>query len=76
MHGLEGGESFGYAANFGMTDALWGVEETLDREHNPVYTPLEGCQDLFVHEGSSSLIYENVIPVSYTHLTLPTNREV
>ena len=41
--GLEGGESFGYAANFGMTDALWGLEETLEMEHHLVYTPLEGC---------------------------------
>ena len=39
--------------------------KTLDREHNLVYTPLEGCQDLFVHEGSSSLTYDNVFPNSH-----------
>jgi len=63
--GLEGGESFGYAANLGLDNALCGLEETLGRDPNLVYTPLEGCQDLFVHEGSSSLIYENVIPNSH-----------
>ena len=62
--GLEGGESFGYAANLGMDNALCGLEETLEREHHLVYTPLEGCQDLFVHEGSSSLTYDNVFPNS------------
>ena len=53
---------FGYAAHFGMNYDLCGLEDTLDREHNLVSTPLEGCQDLFVHEGSSSLSYENVLP--------------
>jgi len=41
--GLEGGESFGYAAKFGMTDTLCVLEETLEREHHLVHTPLEGC---------------------------------
>ena len=58
-------QSFGYAANLGMDSALCGLEETHEWKYNLVYTPLEGCQDLFVHEGSSSLIYENVIPNSH-----------
>ena len=66
MHGVRGGEPFGYAANFGMNYDLCGLEDTLDRGHNLVYTPLEGCQDLFVHEGSS-LSYENVIPNPLEH---------
>ena len=40
------------------------MEETLGRDHNLVYTPLEGCQDLFVHGGSSSLTHDNVFPNS------------
>ena len=47
-----------------MDNALCGLEETLGREHNLIYTPLEGCQDLFVHEGSSSFTYDNVFPNS------------
>jgi len=65
--GLEGGEPFGYAANFGMNYDLCGLGDALDREHNLVSTPLEGCQDLFVHEGSSSLYYENVLPNPLEH---------
>jgi len=61
VHGVRGGESFGYAANLGMDNALCGLGETLEREHNLVYTPLEGCQDLFVHGGSSSFTYDSVL---------------
>jgi len=39
----------------------------LDREHNLVDTPLKGCRDLFVHEGSGSLSYENLLPNSLKH---------
>ena len=55
-----------------MTGALWGVEETLEREHNLVYTPLEGCRDLFLHEGSSSLSFENVLPNPLEHAHVST----
>ena len=68
--GLEGGEPFGYVTNFGMNNDLCGFEDTLDRGHNLVFTPLEGCQDLFVQEGSSSLSYENVLlnPLKHAHV--------
>jgi len=61
------GQSFELGAGFDMTDALCRMEETLDREHNLVSTPLEGCRDLFVHGGSSSLSYENVLPNPLEH---------
>jgi len=64
---FEVGESFGLGASFGMTDALCGLGDTVEEVHNLVYTPLEGCWDLFVHEGSSSLSYENVIPNPLEH---------
>ena len=60
--GFEVGESFGLGASFGMNDDLCGFDNTLAREHN-----LVGCWDLFVHEGSSSLSYENVLPNSLEH---------
>ena len=37
------GESFGLAASFGVNNALYGLEDTPDMEHNLVDTPLEGC---------------------------------
>jgi len=37
------GESFGLAASFGVNNALYGLEDTSDMEHNLVDTPLEGC---------------------------------
>ena len=64
---LEGGEHLGYATRFSRDNALCGFEDMLDREHNLVDTPLKGCRDLFVHEGSPSLTYENVIPSSLEH---------
>ena len=67
MHGVRGGEPLGYAARFNRDNALCGFEDMLDREHNLVDTPLKGCRDLFVHEGSSSLSYENVLPNPLEH---------
>jgi len=44
----------------------------LDREHNLMDTLLKGCRDLFVHEGSSSLSYENIAPnpLEHTHVSI------
>ena len=49
-----------------MSNALCELEDTFDMEHNLVDTPLEGCRDIFMHEGSPSLACENVI-----HLSIP-----
>ena len=72
MHELEVGESFRLDAGFDMNNDLCGFEETLDREHNLVDTPLEGCREVFVHERSPSLAYENVIPSSLEHSPVST----
>ena len=55
-----------------MTDALYGLEETLEREHHLVYTPLEGCQDLFVHGDRQALlmIMFSQTPLSHTMFLL------
>ena len=37
------GEPFGLGASFDMNNALCGLEDTFDMEHNLVNTPLEGC---------------------------------
>jgi len=40
---LKVGEPFGFVASFGMNNALCGLEDTFDMEHNLFDTPLEGC---------------------------------
>ena len=47
-----------------MNDALGELEDTFDMKHNLVYTPLEGCHDIFAHEGFPSLICDDAIPSS------------
>jgi len=65
--GLEVDESLGLGASFGMNNALYGLEDTFDMEHNLVDTPLEGGQDVLMHEGAPSLLLEitfSPIPLS------------
>jgi len=61
------GDTFLLDASFGMNNDLCGFEDTLDREHNLVDTPLEGCREVFVHEGSPSVTYDNVMPNPLKH---------
>ena len=55
-----------------MNNALYGLEDTFDMEHNLVDTPLEGCQDVFMHEGSYSLACDHVLPSSLEHSHVST----
>jgi len=64
---LEVGGPFGLAASFDMNNILHGLEDTFDMEHNLADTPLEGCQDVFMHEGSPSI----VIMFSPVSLSIP-----
>jgi len=50
-----------------MNNALFGLEDTFDIEHNLVDTPLEGCHDIFRHEESLSIACENVLPSPLEH---------
>ena len=69
---LEVGEPFGVYANFGLNNALCGLEYRFDMEHNLVDTPLEGCRDVFMHEGSPSLGSNHVIPNPLEHSHVST----
>jgi len=69
---LEVGEPFGLGARFGMNNVLCELEDTFDIEHNLVDTPIEGCRDIFMHEGSPSLACENDLPRSLEHSHVPT----
>ena len=59
--GLKVGEPFGLVARFGMNNACYGLETPFEEARNLVDTPLEGCRDMFVHEGSPRLGCDDVI---------------
>jgi len=65
--GLEVDEPFGLGSGFGMDNACCGLETLFDEMHNLVDTPLEGCNDMFMHEGSPSLGSNHVIPNPLEH---------
>jgi len=60
VHGVRGGEPFGYAARLGGISACLESEDTFDMVHNLVDTPLERCRDIFAHGGSPSLGCDDV----------------
>jgi len=61
-----------HLAQFGINNACYRLETTFDRVHNLVETPLEGCHDVFVHEDSSSLGSNYVIPnpLNHSHVSM------
>jgi len=69
---LEVGEPFGLVAKIGMNNALGGLETPFEEVHTLVFTPLKGCRDIFVHEGSSSLACDNVVPNPLEHFHVST----
>jgi len=64
VHGVRGGEPFGYVARLSGVSECLESEDTFDMAHNLVGTPLKGCHDMFVHEECSSLGSNYVIPIS------------
>jgi len=60
--GFEGGAPFGYAARFSGENPCEESKDTFVMAHDLVDTPLEGCHDMFMHEGSPSLGCNDVIP--------------
>ena len=60
--GFEGGEPFGYAVGFSGENAYEESEDTFVMAHDLADTPLEGCRDMFMHEGSPSLGCNDAIP--------------
>jgi len=69
--GLEVCEPIGLVASFGMNNVCCGLEDTFNIEHNLVDTPLQGCRDVFMHEGSPILACDNVLPspLEYFHVS-------
>ena len=69
---LEASEAFGVGASFGMNNALCELGDTFDMEHHLVDTPLEGCRDVLMHEGSPSLGSNHVSPNPLEHSHVST----
>ena len=67
MHGVRGGEPFGYAARLSGVNACEESKDIFDEMHNLVDTPLDGCCDMFVNEGCPSLGCDDVIPIPLEH---------
>ena len=59
------GEAFGFIAT--LSGAHCELEGTYYVDCNIVETPLEGCCDVYVHEGSSSLDFNYVSPSPADH---------
>ena len=57
--------SFRFIFTFSSVHVVWGGWVFWVRCE--FWHALEGCRDLFVHEGSSSLSYENVLPNPLEH---------
>ena len=68
------GQPFGLVAKIGMNNAWCGLETLFKEVHNLVDIPLEGCPDMFVHEGSLSLGSNHVIPNALDHFHVSTMR--
>ena len=56
------GEPFGLVTRLGINNACCGLETLFEEVHHLVETPLEGCRDMFVHEGSPKLVCDDDIP--------------
>jgi len=63
--GFEGGEPFGYVTRLSGVSACLESEDKFDMTHNLVDTLLEGCHDMFAHEGC--LGCDDGIPNSLEH---------
>ena len=78
MHGLEAGEPFGIVARFDAANAYFKLENILDSVHDLVEISLKGSRDVFMHEESPSVGFDNnVLPnpldlsSSFTTLSVP-----
>jgi len=59
--GLEVGEPFGFIAKFGVANVCFKSEDILDKVHDLEKTTLEGSRDVFMHEESPNLGFDDII---------------
>ena len=69
--GLEVGEPFGLVARFSMSNACYRLGTPFVELHHLAETPLEGCRDMFMHDGSLPLLALFVMMFSPIHLSFP-----
>ena len=65
--GFEVGELFRLVTKFNVGVVYYESKDIFDVEHNLVETPLEVSYDMYVHEESSSLGCNNVLPYPLDH---------
>jgi len=66
------GEPFRGVARFSVVHTCFELEDILDEVHNLDKTPLEGSLDVFIHEESPSLSFDNIVlpnPLDYSHIS-------
>jgi len=64
------GELFGFIDRFSVVDVFFESEDTLDEVYDPDKPPLEGSRDVFVHEESPSLGFNDSVlpnPLDHSH---------
>jgi len=67
------GEPFGEVVRFNVTNACFKLEDILDEMHDLDETPLEGSRDVFMHEESPSLGFNDSVisnPLDHSHVSL------
>ena len=70
--GFEGGEPFRYVARLSGDSVCSESEDTFDMAHHLASTPLEGCHDMFVYEGSPSFGTNYIVPYSLERFHVST----
>ena len=66
------GEPFGFDDGFGVADACFKSQDTFDEVHNLDKFPLEGSHDVFMHEESPSLGFDDSVipnPLDHSHVS-------
>ena len=70
--GLEVGEPFGVVARPSVVDAYFESEDTFDKVHDLVETPLRRLRDVFIHDESPNLGFDNIVipnPLDHSHVS-------
>ena len=57
--GFGEGDPFEFDARFDFSNACFELEDIFDKVHDSAETPLEGSRDVFVHEESPSLGFDD-----------------
>jgi len=65
--GLADADPFGVVARSSAVDACFESDDTFDKVHDLVKTPLEGSRNVFVYKNIPSVVCNNVLPNPLDH---------